>query len=391
VTSYPNPTHDQVLRAFDRFGVRYVVERVVASRECRPGRWPNGLRVLIDHHTAGTNSLGYLLNRGGTYPLVNTLIDRTGLVHVLSTGSCWGTGKGGPWPGVAGKDSLHLVGWSTEVEDRGQGRTFTDFQLESLGRQNAALVSLGVPADHEINHRDWTDGTSGVSSSVLPTRGRKADTRYETAFLRSNTAAYARGDATPPNPPPVPPGNPPKPTSYRQGKKVYRSKMRQGQTNSDSVWNVTVALADKSVTCPRTGDYTETVKEAVARFQRQQGWSGSGADGIVGAQTALRLGLVWVDDGPTSPPVTTYTYRQGKKVYKSKMHIGQVNSDSVWNLCVGLREKGYFRGTPIDDYTKPVKDACATFQRAQGWKGSGADGIAGPATIRRLGLTWVEG
>jgi hypothetical protein len=34
--------------------------------------------------------------------------------------------------------------------------------------------------------------------------------------------------------------------------------------------------------------------------------------------------------------------------------------------------------------------ACATFQRAQGWTNADADGIAGPETARRLGLTWVQ-
>jgi peptidoglycan hydrolase-like protein with peptidoglycan-binding domain len=387
MTTYPNPTKSQILAAFDRFGVRYKVEPVVAGSEGRS--WSSGLRALIDHHTAGSNSLGYLKNAGGTYPLVNSLIDKDGLVHILSTRSCWGTGDGGPWPGVAGKDSLHLVGWSTEVESLGQKQDFTTAQLESLGRQNAALISLGVPAAHEINHRDWTDGTGGVSSSPLPTAGRKVDTRYDTTFLRQNTAAYLNG--TPPPPSGGGSTTPPPSSSYRQGKKVYSSKMKKGQANSDSVWNLTVALK-----ITKTDDYTQAVVDAVAAFQRKQGWSGSGADGIAGPETVKRLGLTWVDDG--KPPSSggssgpSYSYRQGKKVYSSKMKYGQQNSDSVWNLQVALISKGYkIPDGPTDNYGSQTKSACAAFQRAQGWSGTGADGIAGPETIKRLGLTWVNG
>lgn len=202
---YPSPTHGQVIAALERHKLRYVIEPLRASS---PGRaWSSGLRVMVDHHTAGKNSLAYLLNAGGRYPFVNSLIDRNGLVHILTTRSCWGTGVGGPWKGVAAVNSLHLVAWSTEVEDLGQGRTFTPAQLESLGRQNAALVSLGVPAHHEVNHRDWTDGTGGVSSVPLPTKGRKVDTRYDTIWLRANTEKYRIRPTVPQ--PPIPPVTPP--------------------------------------------------------------------------------------------------------------------------------------------------------------------------------------
>jgi peptidoglycan hydrolase-like protein with peptidoglycan-binding domain len=395
VTTYPNPTKKQILAAFDAHGVRYKVEPVKASAEGRGG-WPNGLRALIDHHTAGRNSLAYLMNAGGTYPLVNTLIDRDGLVHILSTQSCWGTGSGGPWPGIAAKDSLHLVGWSTEVEDLGQGRTFTDAQIESLGRQNAALVSLGVPATNEINHRDWTDGTNGVGDVRLPTAGRKIDTRYDTTWLRANTLAYKVGSPTKPPEPPKP--KPPTPSpSWRQGKKVYSSKMRRGQTNSDSVWNITVALKAKRYWSRAfTDDYTDAVVQAVRAFQKAQGWSGSGADGIVGPQTAKRLGVAWVDDGKPSggagPSKPSHSYRQGEKVYSSKMKAGQQGSDSVWNLQVALIAKGYsIPDGPTEFYGPQTVNACKKFQQAQGWKGKDADGIAGQETVRRLGLQWVKG
>ena len=84
-------------------------------------------------------------------------------------------------------------------------------------------------------------------------------------------------------------------------------------------------------------------------------------------------------------------YRQDKKVYKSKMHLQQADSDSVWNLQVALAAKGDpVVGGPTGFYGTQTRDACAKFQRAQGWSGSDADGIAGPVTVAHLGLVWVD-
>ena len=197
MTTYPNPTSSQIKAAFDKHKVRYKVEPLRAGSAGRA--WSSGLRASVDHHTAGTNSLGYLLNTGGTYPMVQTLIDKDGLVHVLTWLSCWGSGDGGPWNGIASKDSLHLVGWQNEVESKGTSKDFTAAQLESLGRVNAALVSLGMPASNEINHRDWTDGTDVVGGYPLPTKGRKIDTLYATTDLKANTAKYKMGSTPPPS------------------------------------------------------------------------------------------------------------------------------------------------------------------------------------------------
>lgn len=185
--TFPSPTRAQVVAALHAHGVRFRLD-IAHSPEGRP--WQFGLRAIVDHHTAGTNSLEYVQNRKGTFPFCNALIDRDGLVHILSTQSVWGSGRGGPWPGVAGRDSLHLVAWQNEVEDLGVRQSFTDAQLESLGRVNASLVSLGVPLSNEVNHRDWTDGNPPVGGYPLPTAGRKSDTRYGGAFLRTNTAKY---------------------------------------------------------------------------------------------------------------------------------------------------------------------------------------------------------
>ena len=92
--------------------------------------------------------------------------------------------------------------------------------------------------------------------------------------------------------------------SYLQDKKVYASKMVYGQLDSDSVRNVQIALNEKiNSGLPITGNYLDMTKAEVTKWQTKQGWSGSGADGIVGPLTAQTLGLVWVADEtqPESP------------------------------------------------------------------------------------------
>lgn len=85
------------------------------------------------------------------------------------------------------------------------------------------------------------------------------------------------------------------------------------------------------------------------------------------------------------------TYRQGRRVYRSKMRLGQDDSDSVWNIQVALIARGFdFENGPSGYYGKHTRDCVAAFQRRKGWTGANADGIAGPVTVDRLGLVWVD-
>lgn len=174
--TYPTPTPLTILTALKDHGLNPVLW---PGWNTRGRTWEYGLRALVDHHTSGVGDgvVEWCHNTDGRYPYVNAFVGRDGRYHLLSALSCWGSGKGGPWPGVAAADSLHLVAYQTEVESWGVKPDFTSAQLELLGRGNAALVDLGVPADHEINHRDWAPG-------------RKDDTLYPVQVLRENTARY---------------------------------------------------------------------------------------------------------------------------------------------------------------------------------------------------------
>ena len=85
-------------------------------------------------------------------------------------------------------------------------------------------------------------------------------------------------------------------------------------------------------------------------------------------------------------------FRQGRKVYRSKMHYGQKGSDSVWNLQRALIQHHYSIGVPgpTGNYLDGTRAAVTAYQSAQGWAGADADGIAGKSSITRLGLVWVE-
>ena len=86
------------------------------------------------------------------------------------------------------------------------------------------------------------------------------------------------------------------------------------------------------------------------------------------------------------------TYRQGRRVFASKMRLDHDDSDSVWNLQVALIARGFeFQNGPTGYYGNHTRRCVATFQRRRGWTGSGADGLAGRLTVGKLGLVWVQG
>lgn len=85
---------------------------------------------------------------------------------------------------------------------------------------------------------------------------------------------------------------------YRRDGVVYLSKMVMGTADSDSVWNLQIALLRKGYSIPNgpTDYFGKQTKTAVTKFQEDQGWSGSDADGLPGPGTIKALGLNYVDD-----------------------------------------------------------------------------------------------
>lgn len=196
--TWATPSRTQIHDAFRDHNVNFI-----EHPHCSPGRspWVHGLRAVTMHHTAGKNSADYLATHwnlpGANACIANGRYNghaRDGLAVILSWGDCWHTGQGGPWPGVAGRDSLHLTSWGNEVESVGTMRDITDPQIETGGRILAAFWDLAGIREHTHRHADWTDGTGPVPGGPLPTVGRKIDTRadkgYTTGFWLAQGDKY---------------------------------------------------------------------------------------------------------------------------------------------------------------------------------------------------------
>jgi len=205
MTVYLKPSPKQFREAFSDHGVQFV-----EHPQCSLGRsaWTHGLRAATVHHTASKGPSATYLATAWNLPGANACINNghyNGLEHdgravILSWGDCWHPGQGGPWPGVAARDSLHLVSWGIEVESLGDRKDITAAQVETVGRMLAALVDLGMPRRNAHRHADWTDGTGPVGGFPLPTVGRKIDTRkdlgYTTSFWQAACAQYETRERT---------------------------------------------------------------------------------------------------------------------------------------------------------------------------------------------------
>ena len=136
-----------------------------------------------------------------------------------------------------------------------------------------------------------------------------------------------------------------------------------------------------------TGYFGSQTRAAVAAFQRAQGWSGSGADGIPGPKTLSRLGLS--GSGSTAAPapaVQTISYSRAPAVSASSYKPGASGSH-ITALQRALIGRGFGIAAGATGYFGPqTQTAVAAFQRSQGWTGSGADGIPGSQTLARLGV-----
>jgi peptidoglycan hydrolase-like protein with peptidoglycan-binding domain len=153
-----------------------------------------------------------------------------------------------------------------------------------------------------------------------------------------------------------------------------------------------------------TGWYGPETTKAVRAYQRDQGWSGAGADGIAGSMTLRRLGV--------TPGASSASKAAAKKAAKktaakraaakkaaakraaakraaSKRATAQTATQRLQRALIrrGYRIPSGATGWYGPETTKAVR----AFQRDQGWSGAGADGIAGSMTLRRLGVAVAPG
>lgn len=143
---------------------------------------------VILHHTAGTDSLNYIVNTNRYAPVraCHFLVGRDGQVFVTSGVGAYHAGRGGPWRfPKAGKDVIvpkdqgnrYLYG--IEIESLGSKRridgtdgSMTVDQVVSTAMLTAALLNAmrpgwrSWPVSRVIRHRDWTSRKIDVRQDI---------------------------------------------------------------------------------------------------------------------------------------------------------------------------------------------------------------------------------
>jgi hypothetical protein len=134
--------------------------------------------------------------------------------------------------------------------------------------------------------------------------------------------------------------------------------------------------------------WSDSDRRAVAAFQRAQGWSEAGSDGLPGPLTWEYLIKGLGRDIPSERGRVVPALARGSAAYPGRdvFRPGRASS-SVEQLGRQLQRKGYGRfyaHGPGPRWGESDRRAVAAFQRAQGWHGAAADGHPGPETWRRL-------
>ena len=287
---YPSPSISKIEEAFSDHGVKYVVHHKERSRD----HWPSGLRSVTVHHTAGKNSADYLAS-SWSLPGANCVINNgayngsavDGRAVILAWGSAFHSGDGGPWPGVAARNNLHLVSWGIEIESLGTKKDITPKQVETVGRMIAAFVDLGMPLNNVVRHADWTDGTGPLGNHPLSTNGRKIDTRkdlgYTTDFWTKNAEKYLVVDRTGVTNPAKP-----KPGSKWDGSVPYLDIImasQDGNTRNKATWRLACRLADLGFFAGTPVDGQQAYPQrAIANWQKSKGYKATGLYGPVAHQ-----------------------------------------------------------------------------------------------------------
>jgi len=186
------------------------------SRRIDPYNGQSDFWGVLLHHTAGTNSLGWIVT-GNPYAPVRAchfLINRDGTVEVVSGVGAYHAGAGGPWRFPNGPTiprdlgNRHLYG--IEIESLGSSSKI-DGSLEGMSLEqvistailSAALLNTmrrgwrSLTVSRVIRHRDWTARKPDVKQDLdwwhevigIARRNRRktAKTRAEiTAFVKAH-------------------------------------------------------------------------------------------------------------------------------------------------------------------------------------------------------------
>ncbi|MEV6401097.1 peptidoglycan-binding protein [Streptomyces sp. NPDC051907] len=142
--------------------------------------------------------------------------------------------------------------------------------------------------------------------------------------------------------------------------------------------------------------WSEADRLATEAFQLAQGWEGTDADGLPGAETWRLLtnklgkdipplpgakGPGGADATPATPKTPVFPGRGHFRPGQSNAHIAQLGRQLV--------KRGFgkhYASGPGSSWGEADRRNVEAFQRAQGWRGGDADGYPDPETWRRLFL-----
>lgn len=166
---------------------------------------------IINHHTAGTNSIGIIVKgrKGLPGPLSQFLVDKDGTINLVSQGYCNHAGRGvgevlermrnnQPPLGNApsgGTNFANRYTWGIEIENLGNGSDpYPAEQMAAVVALNVALCRFNEWGPNQvIGHKEWTARKVDPSFDMFALRGAVASAlQGEDMFLNDITAATWR-------------------------------------------------------------------------------------------------------------------------------------------------------------------------------------------------------
>ena len=285
------PTRSEIRQALIDHGVD---AKFYKDWDIKGKDWSNGMQAVVVHHTAtasakegnGAPSLYWAVTAYAPMAVANQLVGKDpGSNWYLSAGATYHSGDGGPWSavGVGVGNVLHWRAWGIEIDDPGVKNTINAYQIEQVARTIAALWDLNEwPEDGSriVTHGDWTDsGPFLGEKNYGPYRYRKNDTLrqwYDQNFWRNEAKKYRikkqTWDGTIPS-------------------RAASTRAANENLNNKAAWRCACRLYDlgfRNDPALPVGQQRYP-KQAMTKFQRSIGLTGTNANGLPNNPTWVKL------------------------------------------------------------------------------------------------------
>lgn len=215
-------TPKRLVRKLKKYHVPFHLVNGWDSSSIDPYHGNNDMQGIILHHTAGVNSLNYIVS-GNPYAPVRAchfLVDHDGTVQVVSGSGAYHAGKGGPWSITKKiripKDSANSRTYGIEIESMGKTARIDGSkdgmsvdQVTSTALLCVALLDAMGPGPivyrvgRIIRHRDWAPNRKPDVKQDLTwwrnvvniARKNRRNTSRAVALIRDYVEEHPRGQA----------------------------------------------------------------------------------------------------------------------------------------------------------------------------------------------------